>query len=144
MQPTTKFRPVFLKKVVSHFSKNLWPRICKKSQKSGNLRKKIFRLKQPKLPLYSFETPFVQSTTNFRPVFLKKVVIHFSRNLWPRICRKSRKIGTVEKFFISSKLPETPKHLLATPFVQPRINFRPVSLKKKVVIFQEICFPGMQ
>ena len=159
MQSTTNFRPVFRKKVVSHFSRNLWPRICKKSQKIGNLgkfffarndlkhlkirsqhhlcspqqisgrylsKKKLvifqeicdpgyakkgkkfqifekifFRSKRPKMPYNSFATPFVQSTTNFRPVFLKKAVSHFSRNLWPQICKKSQKISNFwKKFFL--------------------------------------------
>ena len=158
MQSTTNFRPVSLKKVVSHFSRNLWPPICKKSQKKQIFKKKIFfprnnlkrlkirsqhhlcsprkmsgpylskkklvifqeicdpgyakkvkkfpvfekiffRSKRAKTPSNSFATPFVQSTKNFRPVSLKKEVGHFSRNLWPRICKKSQKISNFWKNF---------------------------------------------
>ena len=96
------FRPLSLKKEVGHFSRNLWPWICKKSQKiSKFLKKFFFRSKRPKTPYNSFATPFVQSTTNFRPVSLKKEVGHFSRNLWPRICKKSQKISNFWKKFFS-------------------------------------------
>ena len=44
MQSTTNFRPVSLKKEFGHFSRNLWPRICKKSQKISNFWKKFFSL----------------------------------------------------------------------------------------------------
>ena len=159
MQSTTNFRPVFPKKVVSHSSRNLWPRICKKSKKTGYLRKiffarndlnhlkilsqhhlcnprkisgphlskkklvifqeicdpgyakkvkkfpifekNFFRSKRAKTPYNSFSTPFVQSTKNFRPVSLKKEVGHFSRNLWPRICKKSQTISNFWKIFFS-------------------------------------------
>ena len=95
------FRPVSLKKVVSHFSRNLWPWICKNSQKTVNLGKNFFRSKRPKTPQNLFATPFVQSTTNFRPVFLKKIVSYFSRNLWLRICKKSQKISNFRKKIFS-------------------------------------------
>ena len=101
MESTINFRPVTFKKVVSHFSRNLWPWICKNSQKTVNLGKNFFRSKRPKTPQNLFATPFVQSTTNFRPVFLKKIVSYFSRNLWPRICKKSQKISNFRKKFFS-------------------------------------------
>ena len=46
MQSTTNFRPVSLKKEVGHFSRNLWPWICKKSQKISNFWKKNFSLEK--------------------------------------------------------------------------------------------------
>ena len=155
MQSTKNFRPVFCKKVVSHFSRNLWPGYAKKVKKPATFEKffftrndlkrlkilsqhhlcsprkssgpylskkklvifqeicdpgyakkikkfqifekKIFRSKRAKTPYDSFATPFVQSTKNFRPVSLKKEVGHFSRNLWPRICKKSQKISNFWK-----------------------------------------------
>ena len=39
--------------------------------------------------------------TNFRPVFLKKVVSDFLRNLWPWICKKSQKFSNFGKIFFS-------------------------------------------
>ena len=156
MQSTTNFRPVFLKKEVGHFSRNL----CKKSQKKQIFKKKncfprnnqkrlkirlqhhlcsprqisgrylskkklvifqeicdtgyakkvkkfqifekfFFRSKRAKTPYNSFATPLVQSTKNFRPVSLKKEDGHFSRNLWPRICKKRQKISNFWKIFFS-------------------------------------------
>ena len=203
MQSTTNFRPVFLKKVVSHFSRNLWPWISKKSQKISNfwknffslettlnalkfvrnticavhnkfqagisqkrswsffkksvtpdMQKKVkkfqifekifFRSKRAKTPYNSFATPFVQSMKNFRPVFCKKVVSHFSRNLWPRICKKSQKIGNLGKFFFARNelkhLKIRSQHHLCSP---RQISGRYLS-KKELVIFQEICDPDMQ
>ena len=178
MQSTTNFRPVFLKKVVSHFSRNLWPWICKKSQKISNFwkknfslettlnalkfvrnticavhnkfqagisqkrswsffkksvtpdmqkkvkkfqifEKKIFRSKRAKTPYNSFATPFVQSTTNFRSVSLKKEVGHFSRNLWPGYAKKVKKLATFEKFFFArndlKRLKILSQHHLCSP-----------------------------
>ena len=73
----------------------------KKSKNFKIFEKFFFRSKRPKTPYNSFATPFVQSTTNFRPVSLKKEVGHFSRNLWPRICKKSKKISNFWKNFFS-------------------------------------------
>ena len=68
----------------------------------------FFRLKQPKAPSNSFATPFVQSTKNFRPVSLKKEVGHFSRNLWPLLCKKDKKSRIFKKIFFRSKQPKAP------------------------------------
>ena len=85
----------------------------------------------------------MQSTTNFRPVFLKKVVSHFSRNLWPRICKKSEKKQIFKKknFFPRNNLKRLKirsQHHLCSP----RKISGPYLSKKKLVIFQEICDPG--
>ena len=84
----------------------------------------------------------MQSTTNFRPVSLKKVVSHFSRNLWPRICKKVKKLATLEKNFFArnnlKRLKIRSQHHLCSP---RQISGRYLS-KKKLVIFQEICDPG--
>ena len=167
MQSTTNFRPVSLKKAVSHFSRNLWPWICKKSKKTGYLRKFFFSLEttqnalkfvrniicavHDKFPVgisqkrrWSF---FKKSVTldikkksknlqflkkkffarnnlkclkicsqhhlcsprqNFRPVSLKKEVGHFSRNLWPLLCKKDKKSRIFKKKFFCSKQPKAP------------------------------------
>ena len=215
MQSTTNFRPVSLKKAVSHFSRNLWPWICKKSKKTGYLRKFFFSLEttqnalkfvrniicavHDKFPVgisqkrrWSF---FKKSVTldikkksknlqflkknffarnnlkclkicsqhhlcsprhsqhhprqNFRPVSLKKEVGHFSRNLWPWICKKVKKFAIFEKIFFRSKkffsarnnlkrLKIRSQHHLCSP---RQISGQYLS-KKKLVIFQEICDPG--
>ena len=90
----------------------------------------------------------MQSTTNFRPVSLKKEVGHFSRNLWPWICKKVKKFAIFEKFFFRSKkfffarnnlkrLKIRSQHHLCSP---RQISGQYLS-KKKLVIFQEICDP---
>ena len=71
-----------------------------KKSKKWQSSKKIFRLKQPKLPLYSFETPFVQSTTNFRPVFLKKEVSHFQEICDSGYEKSSKNWEPSNKFFL--------------------------------------------
>ena len=85
----------------------------------------------------------MQSTTNFRPVSLKKEVGHFSRNLWPRICKKSQKKQVFKKkiFFPRNNLKRLrirSQHHLCSP----RKIAGPYLSKKKLVIFQEICDPG--
>ena len=114
----------------------------KKSKNFKFLKNFFFRSKRAKTPYNSFATPFVQSTTNFRPVFCKKIVSHFSRNLWPRTCKKRQKIGNLGKFFFARNdlkhLKIRSQHHLCSP---RQISGRYLS-KKKLVIFQEICDPG--
>ena len=113
-----------------------------KSKKISNFWKNFFSLETTLNALKFVRNTIVQSTTNFRPVFRKKVVSHFSRNLWPRICKKSQKIGNLGKFFFARndlkhlKIPS--QHHLCSP---QQISGRYLS-KKKLVIFQEICDPG--
>ena len=120
------------------------PGYAKKVKKFEIFEKFFFRSKRAKTPYNSFATPFVQSTKNFRPVFCKKVVSHFSRNLWPRICKKSQKIGNLGQFFFARNdlkhLKIRSQHHLCSP---RQISGRYLS-KKKLVIFQEICDPDMQ
>ena len=93
--------PYLSKKKLVIFQEICDPGYAKKVKKFPIFEKIFFRSKRPKTPYNSFATPFVQSTTNFRPVFLKKVVSHFSRNLWPRKCKKSKKIANSQKKFFS-------------------------------------------
>ena len=84
----------------------------------------------------------MQSTTNFRPVSLKKVVGHFSRNRWPQICKKVKKLATLENFFFARNELKHVKIRSQHHLYSPRqISGRYFS-KKKLVIFQEICDPG--
>ena len=93
--------PYLSKKKLVIFQEICDPGYAKKVKKFQIFEKNFFRSKRAKTPYNSFATPFVQSTTNFRPVFLKKVVGHSSRNLWPRICKKSQKISNFWKKFFS-------------------------------------------
>ena len=134
----------FSKKKLVIFQEICDPGYAKKVKKFQVFEKIFFRLKRAKTPYNSFATPFLQSMKNFRPVFCKKVVSHFSRNLWPRICKKSQKIGNLGKFFFARNdlkhLKIRSQHHLCSP---RQISGRYLS-KKKLVIFQEICDPDMQ
>ena len=82
------------------------------------------------------------STTNFRPVFLKKVVGHFSRNLLPQICKRCQNISNLrKKFFFAQNnlkcLKICSQHHLCS---SRQISGQYLS-KKKLVILQEICDP---
>ena len=91
----------FSKKKLVIFQEICDPGYAKKVKKFQIFEKIFFRSKRAKTPYNSFATPFVQSMKNFRPVFCKKVVSHFSRNLWPRICKKSKKIANFQKKIFS-------------------------------------------
>ena len=93
--------PYLSKKKLVIFQEICDPGNAKKVKKFQIFEKNFFRSKRAKTPYDSFATPFVQSTKNFRPVSLKKEVGHFSRNLWPRICKKSQKISNFWKKFFS-------------------------------------------
>ena len=142
MQSTTNFRPVSRKKVVSHFSKNLWPRICKKSQKISNFWKFFFSLETTLNALKFVRNTICAVHDKFQAGISQKRSWSFSRNLWPRICKKVKKSKFSKKNFFPSKQPKAPWNLFATPFVQPRINFRPVSLKKEGSHFSRNLCPG--
>ena len=140
------FRPLSLKKEVGHFSRNLWPWICKKSQKiSKFLKKFFFRSKRPKTPYNSFATPFVQSTTNFRPVSLKKEVGHFSRNLWPRICKKSQKISNFWKKIFSLETTLNALKFVRNTICAVHDKFQAgISQKRSWSFFKKSVTPDMQ
>ena len=140
------FRPLSLKKEVGHFSRNLWPWICKKGQKiSKFLKNFFFRSKRPKTPYNSFATPFVQSTTNFRPVSLKKEVGHFSRNLWPRICKKSQKISNFWKKFFSLETTLNALKFVRNTICAVHEKFQArISQKRSWSFFKKSVTPDMQ
>ena len=101
MQSTTNFRPVFLKKVVSHFLRNLWPWICKKSQKISNFWKIFFSLETALNALKFVRNTICAVHDKFQAGISQKRSWSFSRNLWPRICKKSQKTGYLRKNFFS-------------------------------------------
>ena len=81
---------------------------------------------------------FVQSTTNFRPVFLKIQEI-----CDPRICKKSQKKQIFKKkFFFPRNNLKRFKIRSQHHLCSPRKISGPYLSKKKLVIFQEICDPG--
>ena len=154
---------VFLKKEVGHFSRNLWPWICKKSQKISKFLKNFFfarndpkcliigsqhhlcsprqisgqYLSKKKLVIFQeIRDPDMQKKSNnfqflkkifslaktlnalkfvrntishqhHRPVFLKKEVGHFSRNLWPPdMQKKSKNFKFLKIFFFARNEPK--------------------------------------
>ena len=143
MQSTTNFRSVSLKKEVGHFSRNLWPRICKKSQKISNFWKYFFSLEATLNALKFVRNTICAVHDKFQAGISQKRSWSFlKKSVTPDMQKKKKKLATFEKFFFPSKRPKTPWNLFATPFVQPRINFRPVSLKKEGSRFSRNLCPG--
>ena len=142
MQSTTNFRPVFLKKVVSHFSRNLWPWICKKSQKKKIFKKKIFfpRNNLKRLKIRS-QHHLCSPRKISGPYLSKKKLVIFQEICDPGYAKKVKKFQVFEKFFFPSKRAKTPYNLFATAFVQSTKNFRPVSFKKEVGHFSRNLLP---
>ena len=116
-------------------------------------KKKLFILQEICYPGYakkskkffSLETTLnaLKFVRNFRPVSRKKVVSHFSRNLWPPdMQKKSKNFQFLKKIFFARNnlkcLKICSQHHLCSP---RQISGRYLS-KKKLVIFQEICDPG--
>ena len=201
MQSTTNFRPVSLEKEVGHFSRNLWPRICKKVKKLPIFKKKKFfawkNLKHLKIrsqhhlwsarqisgrylskkklvifqeicdPGYEKKSKNIQFSKkkifawkNLKHLKIrsqhhlccprqisgrylsKKKLVIFQEICDPGYAKKEKKTGDLRKKLFCSKQPKLPLYSFATPFVQPRINFRPVSLKKEGSHFSRNLCPG--
>ena len=143
MQSTKNFRPVSLKKVVSHFSRNLWPRICKKSQKISNFWKIFFARKNLKCLKICSQHHLCSPRQISGRYFSKKKLVIFQEICDPRICKKSQKKQIFKKkiFFPRNNLKRfkiRSQHHLCSP----RKISDPYLSKKKLVIFQEICDPG--
>ena len=139
------FRPVTLKIELNGFSKNPWPRICKKTQKMRNLYKIFFGSKQPKKLWNTSATPFLKFRMNFKLVTLKKELSDFSKIPWPRICKKTQKMRNLYKIFFGSKQPKKLWNTSAIPFLKFPMNFKLVTLKKELNDLSKKCMtPGMQ
>ena len=72
-----------------------------KSQKISNFWKKFFSLQTNLNALKFVRNTICAVHDKFQAGILKKEVGHFSRNLWPRICKKSQKISNFWKNFFS-------------------------------------------
>ena len=129
MQSTTNFRSVSLKKDVGHFSRNLWPRICKKNQKISNFWKIFFSLE----------------TTQNALKFVRNTICAVHDKFPVGISQKRRwsffNFKFLKKFFFAwnnlKRLKIRSQHHLCS---QLKIS-GPYLSKKKLVIFQEICDP---
>ena len=145
MQSTTNFRPVFLKKVVSHFSRNLWPWICKKSQKISNFWKKNFSLETTLNALKFVRNTICAVHEKFQArISQKRSWSFFKKSVTPDMQKKSKNFKFLKKLFFARNnlkhLKIRSQHHLYSP---RQISGRYLS-KKKLVIFQEICDPDMQ
>ena len=142
MQSTTNFRPVFLKKVVSHFSRNPWPRICKKSQKISNFWKKNFSLETTLNALKFVRNTICAVHDKFQAgISQKRSWSFFKKSVTPGMQKKSKNFQfSKKKFFAQNNLKYlkicSHYHLCSLR----QISGRYLS-KKKLVIFQEICDP---
>ena len=142
MQSTTNFRSVSLKKEVGHFSRNLWPRICKKSKKSQIFKKNLFaRNNLERLKIRSQH--HLCSPWQISGWYLsKKKLVIFQEICDPGYAKKVEKLATLENFFFARNDLKHLKIRLQHNLCSPRqISGRYLS-KKKLVIFQEICDPG--
>ena len=142
MKSTTNSRSVSLKKEVGHFLRNLWPGYAKKVKKLATFEKNFFARNDLKR-LKILSQHHLCSPRKFSgPYLSKKKLVIFQEICDPGYAKKIKKFQIFEKKFFRSKRAKTPYDSFATPFVQSTKNFRPVSLKKEWVIFQEICDPG--
>ena len=84
----------------------------------------------------------MHSTTNFRPVSLKKEVGHFQEICDPGYAKKVKKFPIFEKNFFTRNNLKRLKIRSQHHLCSPRKISGPYLSKKKLVIFQEICDPG--
>ena len=145
MQSTKIFRPVSLKKEVGHFSRNLWPRICKKSQKISNFWKIFFSLETSQNALWFVRNTICAVREKFQAgISQKRSWSFFKKSVTPDMQKKSKNFKFLKKIFFARN---DPKRLIIRSqhhFCSPqKISGRYLS-KKKLVIFQEICDPDMQ
>ena len=143
MQSTTNFRSVSLKKEVGHFSRNLWPRICKKSQKISNFWKFFFSLETTLNALKFFLQHHLCTPRQISGRYLsnKKLVI-FQEICDPGYAKKVKKFPIIEKNFFARNNLKCLKIRSQHHLCSPRKISGPYLSKKKLVIFQEICDPG--
>ena len=143
MQSLKIFRPVSLEKEVGHFSRNLWPRICKKSQKISNFWKNFFSLETIQNALWFVRNTICAVHEKFQAgISQKRSWSFFKKSVTPDMQKKSKNFKFLKKFFFARN---DPKRLIIRSqhhFCSPqKISGRYLS-KKKLVIFQEICDPG--
>ena len=143
MQSTTNFRPVSLKREVGHFSRNLWPWICKKSQKISNFWKNFFSLETTLNALKFVRNTICAVHNQFQAgISQKRSWSFFKKSVTPDMQKKSKNWLPSKNFFFARNDPKRLKIRSQHHLCSPRqISGRYVS-KKTLVIFQEICDPG--
>ena len=143
MQSTTNFRPVSLKKEVGHFSRNLWPRICKSGQKISNFWKIFFSLKTTLNALKFVRNTIYAVHDKFQAgISQKRSWSFFKKSVTPDMQKKSKNFQFSKKIFFAQNnlkcLKICSQHHLCS---SRQISGQYLS-KKKLVIFQVICDPG--
>ena len=135
----------FSKKGVGHFSRNLWPRICKKSKKIANFQKKIFFARNN---LKRFKIRSQQHLCSPRQIsgryLSKKKLVIFQEIYDPGYAKKVKKLATFEKKIFAQNDLKRLEILSQHHLWSPRKISGPYLSKKKLVIFQEICDPGYE
>ena len=102
MQSTTNFRPVSLKKEVGHFSRNLWPRISKKSQKISNFWKNFFSLETSQNALWFVRNTICAVHEKFQAgISQKRSWSFFKKSVTPDKQKKSKNFKFLKKFFFA-------------------------------------------
>ena len=90
------------------FSRNLWPRICKKSQKISNFRKKFFSLETILNALKFICNTICAVHDKFQAGISQKRSWSFFKKSVTLDMQKSKKIANFQKIFFRSKQPEAP------------------------------------
>ena len=143
MQSTTNFRSVSLKKDVGHFSRNLWPGICKKSQKISNFWKNFFSLETTLNALKFVRNTICAVHDKFQAgISQKSSEPFFKKSVTPDMQKKSKNWLPSKNFFFARNDPKRLKIRSQHYLCSPRKIAGPYLSKKKLVIFQEICDPG--
>ena len=87
----------------------------------------------------------MQSTRNFRPVSLEKEVGHFSRNLRPWICKRSKKIENFQKKFFSLETTLNALKFVRNTICAVHDKFQAgISQKRSWSFFKKSVTPDMQ
>ena len=118
------------------------PGYAKKSKNFKFLKNIFFARNDPKRLIIRSQHHLCSPRKISGPYLSKKKLVIFQEICDPGYAKKVKKFQIFEKFFFPSKRAKTPWNLFTTPFVQPRINFRPVSLKKEGSHFSRNLCPG--
>ena len=104
-----KFQAGISQKRSWSFSRNLWPRICKKSQKTGYLRKKIFSLETAQNALKFVRNTICAVHDKFPVgIYQKRCWSFFKKSVTPDMQKKSKKASFQKEIFFPSKQPKAP------------------------------------
>ena len=145
MQSTKNFRPVSLKKEVGHFWRNLWPRICKKSQKISNFWKKFFSLETTLNALKFIRNTIYAVHDKFQAgISQKRSWSFFKKSVTPDM-QKSQKISNFWKNFCSLETTLNALKFVRNTICAVHDKFQAgISQKRSWSFFKKSVTPGMQ